>query len=302
MFSSPARKAAIGQAIRFFFLFVLTLALGISPSFAGRQTTESPVPSIPIIVSDFELFSVLPRAASPATPVAAPSTKPVATPSATPAAPIATPPAAPIAPTSTTPIATSPATPINTTPPAPISTGSASPASTSPATPPAVSSRQKSPLPLVDGDADLPSVQARRLTDFFSETLLQMLQKKGYNAARTSGQNPSSGALIRGVFAETDAKNRVRRALLGGTSLNPKFLLYVGIFNLARPDQPLYELAQEQPGGAQFGPVITLNNYIPLAKYELDKNPSDDDVRKICAQIVASLTALLKANPDTFSQ
>ncbi|HET6932895.1 MAG TPA: hypothetical protein VFI45_21405, partial [Candidatus Acidoferrum sp.] len=68
MFSSPARKAAIGRAIRFFFLFALTLALGISPSFAGRQATESSVPSIPVIVSDFELFSVLPRAASPAAP------------------------------------------------------------------------------------------------------------------------------------------------------------------------------------------------------------------------------------------
>ena len=84
--------------------------------------------------------------------------------------------------------------------------------------------------------------------------------------------------------------------------LTPKFFLYVGIFNLARPDQPLYQLAAEQPGGSQFGPVITLNNYIPLAKYELDKNPTEEDVRKICAQIAASLTALLGANPNAFSQ
>ena len=108
--------------------------------------------------------------------------------------------------------------------------------------------------------------------------------------------------MIRGVFAETDAKNRIRRALLGGTSANSKFSLYVGIFNLNRPDQPLYELAQEQPGGNQFGPVITLNNYIPLAKYELDKDPTEEDVRKICAQIAASLMALLAANPNAFSQ
>jgi hypothetical protein len=103
------------------------------------------------------------------------------------------------------------------------------------------------------------------------------------------------------VFAEPDAENRIRRALLGGSSANPKFLLYVGIFNLARPDQPLYQLAPEQPSGTQFGPVITLNNYIPLAKYELDKNPTEEDVRKICAQIAASLTPLLAANPNAFS-
>lgn len=306
MFSSPEWSGQFTRAVRFFLLFFLTCAFGVCPGFALPQATDSPVPSIPIIVTDFELFSMVPRAASPAAPAATPSTKPVATPSATPvvtppATPIATPPATPTAPTSTTPIATPPAAPINTTPPAPIATASATPSNTPPATPPAASSRQKPP-PLINGDTDLPSVQARRLTDFFSETLLQMLQKKGYNAARASGQNPSSGALIRGVFAEADAKNRIRRSIWGGTSSNTRFLLYVGIFNLARPDQPLYQLAAEQPGGSQFGPVITLNNYIPLAKYELDKNPTEEDVRKICGQIAASLAALLSANPNAFAQ
>ena len=108
--------------------------------------------------------------------------------------------------------------------------------------------------------------------------------------------------MLRGVFAETDARNRIRRSLWGGTSSNPRFLLYVGIFNLARPDQPLYQLATEQPPNNQYGPIITLNAYIPLAKYELDKNASEEDVRKICAQIAASLTALLAANPNAFSQ
>ena len=145
-------------------------------------------------------------------------------------------------------------------------------------------------------------MQARRLTDFFTATLLQILQKKGYNATRASGQTPSSGVMIRGVFAETDAKNRIRRALWGEPSPNSRFLLYVGIFNLARPDQPLYQLAPEQPGDAKYGPVITLNNYVPLAKYELDKNPTEEDVRKICAQIAASLSALLAANANAFSE
>ena len=148
----------------------------------------------------------------------------------------------------------------------------------------------------------MPSVQARRLTDFFSETLLQILQKKGYNTAHASGQNPSSGVIIRGVFAETDAKNRIRRSLWGGTSSNTRFFLYVGIFNLARADQPLYQPASEQPANSQYGPVITLNTYIPLAKYELDKHPTEEDVRKICAQIGASLTALLAANPNAFAE
>jgi hypothetical protein len=151
-------------------------------------------------------------------------------------------------------------------------------------------------------DTELPSMQARRLMDFFAATLVDTLKKSGYSARRARGATLPKGGLLRGVFAEPDEKNRIRRTLLGGTSANPKFFLYVGIFNLARPDQPLYQLAEEQPGGSQFGPVITLNNYIPLAKYELDKNLSDEDVRKVCAQIAASLTALLAANPNAFSQ
>jgi hypothetical protein len=235
MFFSPARHGQFTWAIRIFVYFVLTSLFGIARSVAQPQTTESPVASIPILVSDFELNSV-PAAATPdATPAAAPN-------------------------------------------------------------------KQKPPSPAVSGDTDLPSVQARRLTEFFSATLLQILQKKGYNATRASGQSPSSGALLRGVFAEPDAKNRIRRSVLGGPSANSRFFLYVGIFNLARPDQPLYQLASEQPVGGRYGPVITLNNYIPMAKYELDKNPTEEDVRKICAQIAASLTPLLAANSSAFSE
>jgi len=235
MFFSPARHGKFSWAIRIFLFLVLTSAFGISRGFAQARPTESPVASIPILVSDFELFAVPSPAPPPGTPAAAPN-------------------------------------------------------------------NQKPPSPAVNGDTDLPSVQARRLTDFFSATLLQILQKKGYNATRASGQNPSSGALLRGVFAETDAKNRIRRSLFGGTSANSRFFLYVGIFNLARPDQPLYQLASEQPANSRYGPVITLNNYIPLAKYELDKNPTEEDVRKICAQIAASLTPLLDANSSAFSE
>jgi len=170
--------------------------------------------------------------------------------------------------------------------------------------PQAAPQNQTPKTPPASGDPELPSVQARRLMDFFATTMVDTLHKSGYTVRRARGATLPKGALLRGVFAEPDEKNRIRRTLLGGTSANFKFFLYVGIFNLARPDQPLYQLApeQEQSVSSQFGPVITLNNYIPLAKYELDKNPTEEDIRKICGQIAASLTALLAANPAAFSQ
>jgi hypothetical protein len=151
-------------------------------------------------------------------------------------------------------------------------------------------------------DTDSPSEQARLVVDTFSKTLVQSLQNAKFTAARQSGSRPAAGVLIRGVFAEPDPMNRVRRGLLGTNSPGGKFLLYIGIFNLSRPDAPLYELAPVQEPDPRYGPVITLNNYVPLAKFEVSKNPGEEDVRKICSQIVDNLTALLANNPAAFSQ
>jgi hypothetical protein len=229
------RSSRIQLAALIFILLFSSAVVAVQPANAFPQSSDASPTSVPILVSDFDLFSVPPPPNSP---------KPTA----------------------------------------------------------ATQNQQKEKAPSAAEDLELPSVQARRVMDFFAATMVETLQKSGYAARRARGAALSKGALLRGVFAEPDDKNRVRRTLLGGTSVNARFFLYVGIFNLARPDQPLYQLAEEQPGGNQFGPVITLNNYVPLAKYELDKNPTEEDVRKICAQIAASLTAVLAANPSAFAQ
>ena len=176
------------------------------------------------------------------------------------------------------------------------------PVTPKPKTPASAQQREKPPAPFVYEDTDQPSVQARRLTDFFTATLVQALSKKGFSATRLTGPGPQSGAQIRGVFAEPDTLNRIRRALLGSGAPNARFLLYVGIFNLRRQSQPLYLPATTQEASNDYGPIITLNNYIPLAKYEVDKNPTEDDVQKICNQIAASLATLLANNPNAFAQ
>jgi hypothetical protein len=74
-------------------------------------------------------------------------------------------------------------------------------------------------------------------------------------------------------------------------------LVYVGVDDLARPEQPLYELAKPPSNDGKHGPVITVTSYSPVARFEMDKNPSDDDIKKITRDIVADLNALLRANP-----
>jgi Domain of unknown function (DUF4410) len=171
-----------------------------------------------------------------------------------------------------------------------------------PAAPPNTPKKASNERPTLYQDSDTPSEQARLLVSFFSKTLLQSLQNSKFTSAKQPGARPSSGVLIRGVFAEPDAMNRIRRALLGNDAPGGKFLLYIGIFNLSRPDAPLYDLVSAQTPDPRYGPLITLNNYVPLAKFELSRDPAEEDVRKICAQIVANLAALLANNPAAFSQ
>jgi hypothetical protein len=155
--------------------------------------------------------------------------------------------------------------------------------------------------PRVLQDTDTNSKQAERLKAFFGDALLQALRENGFNAAPQGNSHPEKGVLLKGVFAEVDSQNHNCLALLGGTTPAPKFLLFVGAYNLARPDQPLYRVMTMENCDAHYGPVISLNNYIPMDKYEVSKSPTEDEVRKVCGQVVANLRALLSVNSAAFS-
>lgn len=149
-----------------------------------------------------------------------------------------------------------------------------------------------------------PAEQANALVSAMSETLVSALEKAGYRTRRLSAgePRPAVGMQIRGVFAEADEENRVRRLLLGGVTVTPKMLLFVGINNLARPEQPLYGFANPPSKDSRHGPVITVTSYAPVSRFELERKPSDDDLKRIAAQIAASFTALLTANPTAVTR
>jgi hypothetical protein len=150
-----------------------------------------------------------------------------------------------------------------------------------------------------EADADDIKDRANELINLVAENLVSALQRAGYSAQRLrlSQPRPERGLLIRGVFAEPDDMNRARRLLFGGPATSPNMLLYVGINNLSNPEQPLYEFANPQAPDPKYGPVITVTSYSPAVRFELAKDPSDEEIKKIAGQITADLTALLNANP-----
>jgi hypothetical protein len=102
---------------------------------------------------------------------------------------------------------------------------------------------------------------------------------------------------IRGVFAETDERNRVRRLLLGSESTASKMLAFLGVNNLAQPPQPFYGLANPPGNGSRHSPIFTVSSYSLAARFELNRNAANDEFKKFASKIVLYRNALLTANP-----
>ncbi|MGH7748244.1 MAG: DUF4410 domain-containing protein, partial [Candidatus Dormibacteria bacterium] len=144
-----------------------------------------------------------------------------------------------------------------------------------------------------------PTERASALVTGMSVALTKALEKAGYQVhrMRIGETRPSVGIQICGVFADSDEQNRIRRLLVGGAALTSKMLLFVGVNNLARPSQPIYELANPQNADDRFGPVISVSAYAPVSRFELERSPAEEDLKKIAGQVTESFTALLAANP-----
>jgi hypothetical protein len=173
------------------------------------------------------------------------------------------------------------------------------------------SKEQKNPpagttAPAAAADAkkeDSPREQASKLVDFMSVTLVKELQKAGYTARRLrpGEARPAEGVGIQGVFAEPDEQNRLRRAVVGEGPGLGKMELFVGVSNLARPEQALYAVADPK-GENKPGAVITVSSYAPVAKFEMEKNATEKTVKDTASTIVADLTQLLNANSAAVTQ
>jgi Domain of unknown function (DUF4410) len=185
--------------------------------------------------------------------------------------------------------------------------GNASSTAGSTKTTPSSSSRSNSSRsnPASDSSTEMtPADRANALVNAVSESILRALQQAGYAAQRlpAGAPLPKLGVRLRGVFAEADERNRARRLLVGGEPVAPNMILFVGVNNLSRPEQPLYLLADPPIPDPRHGPVITVTSYAPAARFELSREPSDEELRKISTQIAADLTALLSANRLSFAQ
>jgi hypothetical protein len=164
----------------------------------------------------------------------------------------------------------------------------------------------KAPVPAPAGAADQADAvaQARRLVDLVSTSLVAALRDAGYTAQRLrpGATRPEHGVQVRGVFTEVDEENYWRRAVIRSGSDSGRMQLIVVVGNLAREEQVFYEIAPLPGNEDKPGAVITLSPYVPMARFDIDKDAADGQIKKAATRMVVDLTALLDANPAATSQ
>jgi hypothetical protein len=150
---------------------------------------------------------------------------------------------------------------------------------------------------------DTPRAQAARLADLTSRTLVKILEQQGYAVRRMRGiaTLPDRGIIVRGVFAQLDETKTLRRMVIGGAVTTPNMLVYVGIGNLAKPEQTMYTVVAP-PTADNVGPAISLSVYAPIGRYEVERDPSEESLKLFATGVAADLTRLLNANALTLEQ
>jgi hypothetical protein len=132
-----------------------------------------------------------------------------------------------------------------------------------------------------------PEVQAKKLVDTLSQSIVSDLQKAGYKAQRLmpSDVKPSVGAWVHGVFTQADEGNRLQRAVIGFGSGQATMELFVTLTNLASPQKPLYEASEKGTSKDKPGAAISMNPYVAAAKFVMEKNASEKVVKSTAATI-----------------
>jgi hypothetical protein len=141
-----------------------------------------------------------------------------------------------------------------------------------------------------------PEYQAKKIVDLMAKSIVSDLEKAGYKAERLppGAAQPSTGAGLTGVFTEVDEGNRRRRAIVGFGSGEAKMDLYVTLTDLAAPQKPLYEMANNENSGKKLGAVITMNPYVAAAKFVMEKQAPEKTVKKTASDIAKEVETHLR--------
>jgi hypothetical protein len=142
-----------------------------------------------------------------------------------------------------------------------------------------------------------PEVYAHEIVELMATSLVKEITKKELNAQRfnTGGPLPANGLLVRGVFAQVDEGNRLRRVAIGFGAGETEVQVFVSVDDLVRgAPKPFYELDTKAESHKLPGAVITMNPYVAAGKYILSGRDLEKNIKQTASKIAADIAERIK--------
>jgi hypothetical protein len=149
-------------------------------------------------------------------------------------------------------------------------------------------------LPPPPGAPKDPSVLAHELVDDLSSAIVRDLVKAGMNARRLNARSPipSSGWLVRGVFANVNQGNQFQRAMIGFGTGKTDLQVIVDLNDLTQgAPQAFYSLNTTADSGKApgAGPMIVLGAAGAAARFVLAGKDLNRNVKQTAARIAVEV-------------
>lgn len=147
-----------------------------------------------------------------------------------------------------------------------------------------------------------PATELEKLSELLSKDIVDDLNQAGINATRLdpASPKPASGWFVTGEFLEFDEGNRMQKAVLGFGAGNEDAKLYVSLADLSRPtgenllNFDVDSSGNKMPGGGVTA-AATHSPWGMAAKFVLDRNASEKDIKRAAKQIADQIVQLAKA-------
>jgi hypothetical protein len=148
-----------------------------------------------------------------------------------------------------------------------------------------------------------PADELQRLSTLLENTLVADLKKKNFAAQRLApGEHPASGWIVSGQFLEVNEGNRLQKAIFGFGMGNSDTKLAVLVTDASLPpgrdllDFNLGSKGGAAPGGAAAA-AVTHSPFGMAAKFGLDRNGSEKDIKRAAGEIADRIQKLAASAP-----
>lgn len=134
--------------------------------------------------------------------------------------------------------------------------------------------------------------EAREIVDLMSDSVVSDLKNLGYGSRRLAPGEPlpQNGMLVRGLFANVDEGNRLRRAVIGFGAGRTDLQVIVSVSALGPGGaEPFYNVRSGTQRGKMPGAAITLNPYVAAAKFALAGKDTKKGITKTASKIASAV-------------